>query len=190
MNVNNIIDRVSKYDTNLAKEIDRYLNTRKYGLVYEESKPEFVRLPNKRVVRGELVNILSPRGVLEKKDEKHKRNWRVTAIDKDSNEATLLSLEKDRETITANYDDLVAVARFDQPIYTGLKEVDRIENGGNKPFNVVINGENFHALETLMYAYYGKVDCIYIDPPYNSGATDWKYNNNYVRSEDLYRHSK
>lgn len=215
MDVNNIINRVSKYDTNLAKEISRYLNSRKYGLVYEESKPEFVSLPNKEVVRGDLVNILPPRKSLKdetkgknnkgkskknkdkkktEKDEddnkKHKRRWRVVSLNKKNNKATLLSLEKDQTTVTANYDDLVAISRFDQPIYTGLKEVDRVERGGNKPFNIVINSENFHALETLMYAYYGKIDCIYIDPPYNTGAKDWKYNNNYVRPEDMYRHSK
>lgn len=39
-----------------------------------------------------------------------------------------------------------------------------------------------------MYA--EKVDCIYIDPPYNTGAKDWKYNNDYVDSSDAYRHSK
>lgn len=190
MNLNNIIDRVSKYDASLAKELSRYLNSRKYGLVYEESKPEFVRLPNKEVVRGDLVNILPPRGVLETKSKKYKNKWRVASVNKDNNEAVLLSLGKDQKKITANYDNLVAIARFDQPIYTGLKEVDRIERGGDKPFNTIINGENFHALETLMYAYLGKIDCIYIDPPYNSGAKDWKYNNNYVKADDSYRHSK
>lgn len=202
MNLNNIIERVSKYDNNLAKEISRYLNTRKYGLVYEESKPEFVRLPNKKVVTGDLVNILTPRGnadnkAKDKKDKnekddakKYTRNWRVISIDKDNCKATLISLEKDQTSATANYDDLVAIARFDQPIYTGLTEVDRIEKGGDKPFDIVINGENFHALETLMYAYLGKIDCIYIDPPYNSGAKDWKYNNDYVEKDDAYRHSK
>lgn len=190
MNVNDIVNRVSKYDSNLAKEISRYLNSRKYGLVYEESKPEFVRLPNKTVVKGDLVNILPPRGTLENDDAKYKDKWKVTSVDKNSNEAKLISLEKDHKEVTANYDDLVSIARFDQPIYPGLKEVDRIERGKDKPFNTVINGENFHALETLMYAYQGKVDCIFIDPPYNTGAKDWKYNNDYVSADDSYRHSK
>ena len=83
-----------------------------------------------------------------------------------------------------------AVARFDKPIYAGLKEIGRVERGGDKPYHVVINGENYHALQTLVYAYQGQVDCIYIDPPYNTGATDWKYNNNYVGKDDKYRHSK
>lgn len=65
-----------------------------------------------------------------------------------------------------------------------------MERGGDKPYHVVINGENYHALQTLVYAYQGQVDCIYIDPPYNTGATDWKYNNNYVGKDDKYRHSK
>jgi adenine-specific DNA-methyltransferase len=55
---------------------------------------------------------------------------------------------------------------------------------------VVINAENFHALQTLLYTHEGMVDAIYIDPPYNTGAKDWKYNNDYVDAEDAYRHSK
>ena len=55
---------------------------------------------------------------------------------------------------------------------------------------MVIESENYHALQFLLHLYEGQVDCIYIDPPYNSGATDWKYNNNYVDKEDGYRHSK
>lgn len=42
----------------------------------------------------------------------------------------------------------------------------------------------------MEYLYAGKVDCIYIDPPYNTGAKDWKYNNDYVDGSDAYRHSK
>ena len=42
----------------------------------------------------------------------------------------------------------------------------------------------------LLFTHRGAVDCIYIDPPYNTGAKDWKYNNDYVEGDDLYRHSK
>ena len=55
---------------------------------------------------------------------------------------------------------------------------------------MVIESENYYALQLLLHAYEGKVDCIYIDPPYNTGAKDWKYNNNYVDDNDTYRHSK
>ena len=58
------------------------------------------------------------------------------------------------------------------------------------PHHMVIESENYHALQLLLHAYEGQVDCIYIDPPYNTGAKDWKYNNNYVDDNDTYRHSK
>lgn len=57
------------------------------------------------------------------------------------------------------------------------------------PNHIMIEGENLHALAALSYAYEGKIDVIYIDPPYNSGARDWRYNNDYVDSNDTYRHS-
>jgi len=60
----------------------------------------------------------------------------------------------------------------------------------DKPWHTVINGENYHVLKALTWTHRGKVDAIYIDPPYNTGAKDWKYNNDYVEGEDLYRHSK
>ena len=65
-----------------------------------------------------------------------------------------------------------------------------IDRGGDKPAHIVINAENHHALEALQFTHAGRVDCIYIDPPYNSGARDWKYDNDYVDAEDAYRHSK
>src|SRR5690606_3380201 len=64
------------------------------------------------------------------------------------------------------------------------------ERGGDKPFHTVINSENFHALEMLTYTHRGRIDVIYVDPPYNTGARDWKYNNDYVEGDDDYRHSK
>ncbi len=86
--------------------------------------------------------------------------------------------------------DLIVVAEFKDYVYPGLVSTGKIERGGDKPFHTVINGENFHALEALTYTYRGKIDVIYIDPPYNTGAKDWKYNNDYVGEDDLYRHSK
>jgi adenine-specific DNA-methyltransferase len=87
-------------------------------------------------------------------------------------------------------EDLIVVAEFNDYLYPGLISTGKVERGGDKPFHTVINAENFHALEALTFTHRGKVDAIYIDPPYNSGATDWKYNNDYVSRDDLYRHSK
>ena len=190
MNANDLISRAAKYDEGLARDIQRFIGNRQFGLVYEESKPEFVRLYNKPVVVGDTVNILPPRGIMENMTsdtDEHEVKWRVVSITNST--AHLECLESD-DTKDVSIDDIVSYVRFDQPIYAGLKEVDRVERGGDKPYHVVINGENFHALEALMFAFQGKVDCIYIDPPYNNGATDWKYNNNYVAKDDKYRHSK
>jgi adenine-specific DNA-methyltransferase len=59
-----------------------------------------------------------------------------------------------------------------------------------QPTNILIEGDNYHALSILNYTHKGKIDVIYIDPPYNTGAKDWKYNNDYVDNEDAFRHSK
>lgn len=65
-----------------------------------------------------------------------------------------------------------------------------IEQASSDVTNILIEGDNYHALSVLNYTHAGKVDVIYIDPPYNTGAKNWKYNNDYVDSEDQYRHSK
>ena len=98
-------------------------------------------------------------------------------------------MTKEKEEIPA--EDLVCVAQFGEPIYPYLKLVDSVRNGGDSdPWHTLIEADNYHALQLLEYLYAGKVDCIYIDPPYNTGARDWKYNNHYVDSNDAYRHSK
>lgn len=56
--------------------------------------------------------------------------------------------------------------------------------------NVIIEGDNYHSLSVLNYTHTGKIDVIYVDPPYNTGARDWKYNNHYVDGSDTFRHSK
>lgn len=73
-----------------------------------------------------------------------------------------------------------------------LEEVKRKEiiTDPDKPVNLLIEGDNYHALSVLNYTHKGKIDVIYIDPPYNTGARDWKYNNDYVDGEDPYRHTK
>jgi adenine-specific DNA-methyltransferase len=72
-----------------------------------------------------------------------------------------------------------------------LKEVagKSIDNEDPK-FNLMIEGDNFHALAVLNFTHSKAIDVIYIDPPYNTGAKNWKYNNDYVEKDDAYRHSK
>lgn len=75
------------------------------------------------------------------------------------------------------------------PLLKQIKSKE-ITSDKEKPVNVLIEGDNYHALSVLNYTHKKKIDVIYIDPPYNTGAKDWKYNNNYVDINDLYRHSK
>ena len=79
----------------------------------------------------------------------------------------------------------------DGPIYPSLQIMDEVKNGPDKAlWHALIEADNYYTLQLLAYLYPGMVDCIYIDPPYNTGARDWKYNNDYVDSSDQYRHSK
>lgn len=73
-----------------------------------------------------------------------------------------------------------------------LKEVKEkaIINGEDYPNHIIIEGDNLHALTALNFTHEGRIDTIYIDPPYNTGAKNWLYNNDYVDKDDSFRHSK
>ena len=88
--------------------------------------------------------------------------------------------------------NLVRVALFGEPIYPYLQKLDSICNAPDSDlWHTLIEADNYHALQLLQYVCKDrKVDCIYIDPPYNTGAKDWKYNDDYVDGADLFRHSK
>jgi adenine-specific DNA-methyltransferase len=136
------------------------------------------------------VRILPQRGSATNGDQ---RLWLVKRIER-VDDARVGHLEligvSEPETAEVNADDLVVVAAFRDVIYPGLTSTGKVALGGDKPFHTVINAENYLALKALTYTHRGRVDAIYIDPPYNTGARDWKYNNDYVEGDDLYRHSK
>lgn len=76
------------------------------------------------------------------------------------------------------------------PVLTEVKERAIISDSPDAPNHILIEGDNLEALTALSYTHEGKVDVIYIDPPYNTGNKDFTYNDNYVDGEDSYRHSK
>ena len=169
----------------IAAEVKALKKTKKFGLVFEEHLPETVRLPHLPVELGELVAV---------KSESGNRLWRVKGIEKKTAtcDAAVEGYPSHKETNKEfPVSGLVVVRSFGEPIYPALVPVDRVERGGlDKPWHLLINADNFHALQLLLYSYEGKVDVIYIDPPYNTGARDWKYNNDYVDKTDSFRHSK
>ena len=189
-----LIAQARAKDATLGNELEREFralaNRRAFGLNFERHAPESVELPGRPIRKGDKVRVLPPRGSTDKGDQ---RLWKVNRTHKQEGkrvaELTLYEAEE-AYAQTVAVEDLIVVAEFRDYIYPGLVSTGKVERGGDKPYHTVINGENFHVLEALTYTHRGKIDAIYIDPPYNTGAKDWKYNNDYVEAEDLYRHSK
>ncbi|MFC1806551.1 hypothetical protein ACFL09_06185 [Planctomycetota bacterium] len=165
----------------IAREVATLKKQKKFGLVFEEHIPEQVQLPGLpvkqglRVVRrgGNNKEVFLVQGVYGNGKARIRR---------ENGDAT------DAETVKSK--DLVVIKRFGEPIYPSLVPVAHLARAPGKPYHTIINAENFHALQLLLYCYAGQVDVIYIDPPYNTGARDWKYNNDYVDATDQWRHSK
>jgi adenine-specific DNA-methyltransferase len=187
-----LIAQARSKDPQLAADLHRefkVLSARlPFGLNFERHRPEAVELPQRPIRKGDKVRVLPPRGSTKKGDQ---RLWQIKAIHKAKSTADLELIGASQpEAKTVALADLVVIAEFRDTIYPGLVSTGKVQRGGDKPFHTVINGENYHVLKALTYTHRGKVDAIYIDPPYNSGAKDWKYNNDYVEGDDLYRHSK
>ncbi len=178
----------------LRREVEALTDRRAFGLNFERHQPEAVELPGRKVRRGDKVHVLPERGRNPTKE--NERLWRVVGIDRsgDAPVATLEPLNTSEavsdQAPTVPIADLVVVSEFRDPIYPGLVSTGKVERGGDKPFHTVINAENYHALQTLLFTHRGQVDCIYIDPPYNTGNEGWIYNDQYVAGDDLYKHSK
>jgi len=86
-------------------------------------------------------------------------------------------------------EEVVKLCETELPV---LEEVTKraIHKDKSKPTNFIIEGDNYHALSVLNYTHAGKIDVIYIDPPYNTGNKDFIYNDRYIDREDAFRHSK
>lgn len=185
-----LLRAASQLDEQLAKDLEEEIAPLQkrlpFGLNFERHAPEAVELPGHKIRKISKVRVLPPRGTTERGDQ---RIWTVVAVNGDMAEISTPGAA-DVETASVALENLVLVAEFRDRIYPGLRPDGIVERGGDKPFHTVINGENFHVLEQLTFTHEKSVDAIYIDPPYNSGARDWKYNNDYVAGDDLYRHSK
>jgi adenine-specific DNA-methyltransferase len=179
--IHELLSRVEDEElrTKLEEEFNKLSKQKKFGLVFEEHLPECTPLFDMPIKRGSVV-AKKAGAVSEMLD--------VLAV-KDGIAACVHQVSKEKEEIPV--EDLVCVAQFGEPIYPYLKPIDSVCNAPDSDlWHTLIEADNYHALQLLEYLYPGKVDCIYIDPPYNTGARDWKYNNDYVDSADSYRHSK
>ncbi|MBN9214170.1 MAG: site-specific DNA-methyltransferase [Microbacterium sp.] len=161
----------------LTEQFDGLRSRQSYGLNFEEHADEAVRIPKARVTRKTTVQPISEPGP---------RVYGVRRIT--DGIATIVRPGEDPRDIPVA--DLVVARKLGDPVYMGLEPLGGVRRGDDKSAHVIIEGENYHALQTLLYTHEGKVDVIYIDPPYNTGAGDWIYNDKYVGEKDAYRHSK
>lgn len=165
----------------IQEEVSKMAKQKKFGLVFEEHMPESTPLYDMPVKSG--CNVM-------RRDSKDDKSiYVVLKVEGDT--AVCVKPEQKDETATFELKDIVRVAEFGESIYPYLKPLDSVCNAPDSDlWHTLIEADNYHALQLLEYLYAGKVDCIYIDPPYNTGAKDWKYNNDYVDNNDQYRHSK
>lgn len=158
---------------------DKLVKQKKFGLVFEEHLPECTPLYDIPVRKGLKVSL-----------RRGKANETYTVLKIEGGKALCLP-RNGNEAVEFPVDDLVTTAELGDPIYPCLQMLDEVCNTPDSDlWHTLIEADNYHALQLLEYLYAGKVDCIYIDPPYNTGAKDWKYNNDYVDGTDEYRHSK
>ena len=164
--------------TRLRAETKKLKDNKPFGLVFERHLPECTLLYDVPVKENALVA----------RNDDASDLWTVQRMD---GKTALCQKYRGKEQETIPVRELTTATEFGTPIYPYLEPLDEVENAPESDlWHTVIEADNYHALQLLEYAYAGKVDCIYIDPPYNTGAKDWKYNNDYVDGQDHYRHSK
>lgn len=163
----------------IMMEVNKLAKQKKFGLVFEEHLPECTPLYDVKITVGSKVAL---------KTGQMSDIYLVNAI---KDKKAVCEHKTDHAEVEVALDEIVVVAEFGEPIYPYLKPIDAVCNAlENDLWHTLIEADNYHALQLLEYLYARKVDCIYIDPPYNTGARDWKYNNDYVDGSDAYRHSK
>ncbi len=176
-----------KLRADLEREVKALKREKKFGLVFEDHIPENALLYGVPIKPGQRV---------AKRGRRSNETYTVLASVNGGKklrirpEVDAASKAKDDGEEIVPADELIAVKHFGEPIYPTLTPIDRVTRAPGKPCHTLINADNFHALQLLLYCYEAQVDVIYIDPPYNTGARDWKYNNSYIDSSDQWKHSK
>jgi adenine-specific DNA-methyltransferase len=163
----------------LEIEFARMSKNQRFGLVFEEHIPECTPLCGVPIQLG--TTVAKKAGVI----------GALYVVAKIEGEKALCVCKNNGEQAMFDLSEIVTVAQFGEPIFPTLESIETVKNAPDeKLWHTIIEADNYHALQLLEYLYPKQVDCIYIDPPYNTGARDWKYNNDYVDASDNWRHSK
>lgn len=135
-------------------------------------------------------------GIAMKATDRLKLIDRIKTLDglTDEERSSLLGLLRESKTYGLVWEDkpedVEERLREELPVLIEDKDKALASGGEDAPNHILIEGDNLESLTSLAYTHAGKIDVIYIDPPYNTGNKDFIYNDSYIDSEDSYRHSK
>jgi len=169
MNKTDLIQKIKQLEGLTQDERSTLINLvntkKKYGLVWED-KPEEVE-EQLRTQLPVLREVVEKRILADEKDTaKEDEHFKVVPLKVEAPDTLFPEIEKKE------------------------KAIEETTAKGKAPNHILIEGDNLHALTALTFTHEGKIDVIYIDPPYNTGNKDFKYNDSFVDKEDSYRHSK
>lgn len=186
--IDTLVDQISdaRLKAQITREVAELKKRRPWGLVFERHLPENIRL---------LVAPIKVGTAVWERSARHARRFVVRAIEGD----VLVVVAEEANDVAAADAEATRLHRaavlvehdFATPIFPTLTPIGEVRNGPlGRAANAVIQGENFHVLETLLVGHARGFDVIYLDPPYNTGNRDWSYNNDYIDPSDTYRPSK
>ncbi len=154
--------------------------------------PERIGKRKDRRYTAEMIGEIKKKGLvsdLAKKAPASKKDLDEYTKEELIKELQLLKKQKKYGLVWEDHVEEVAErCKTEAPILVAKK--DKQIKDKDKPTNILIEGDNYHALQVLNYTHKGKINVIYIDPPYNTGNKDFIYNDHYVDKEDNFRHSK
>jgi adenine-specific DNA-methyltransferase len=161
------LDGLSKAEKSHLKEL---INTKKkYGLVWE-NKPEAVE--EELRTKLPVLTEVKERAIIYDPDKD-------TSSDSSSNSShSKAKVAPERDSSSSSSSN------------SSSSSSSSSNSGATAPNHILIEGDNLHALTALTFTHEGKIDLIYIDPPYNRGENYFIYNDNYIDKEDSFRHSK
>lgn len=184
----------SEASQRLKEMLSKDSSRRSFGLVYESHLPEIAEVPDHSIVEGDWVVKRSPKGEFSPNGSHRLRvcniydnedGIEVADVEDHSGDDGIKIIE------ALPLDSIIKTVSQDEVIFPGLvSDGEVIGDKDSDVFHSVICSENYSALRMLGATdLIGKIDCIYIDPPYNTGNKDWIYNNDYVDGSDEFRSS-
>lgn len=182
--------KISEVAEILGVHEDTLRNWEREGFVV----PERIGTRGDRRYTAEMIGKIREQGLvsdLAKKSPANKKDLAEYTKDELIKELQLLKKQKKYGLVWENHiEEVIERCKTEAPILVAKKDKQIKDTDKNKPTNILIEGDNYHALQVLNYTHKDKIDVIYIDPPYNTGNKDFIYNDSYVDKEDNFRHSK